>query len=694
MFFSKNISIQTQQQNIFTSENNDYDMADEDDIPTITSTTSSSSTLPATVQNINTFLNPEFFSASISISHQQQQQQQQQQQSQLNSNIFPKTNDAMDDDEDISGSTATSSSCCSTDDAEIGSSSVSDDDDDDVDIDDDMGANSNPNSNDVTGQSNSSINDVNIPVAIPSQLGTNLQLYDVTTIRSMLAQRGLKMPTLFNTNNNNSKNKIKNTIPVRTFTIFGGYELLFSPYFFIVRVPGSGTVLEARIIKPKRPKPASSSSSLCGDGPINPLCASTPAGLTCGTASKAVSKTAKAERQYSVGQQSFTFGPGSVLSQSLRDQLKASEATMSRLMAQIQEERQPSPTARKVLHLLKDFFVEIKSYRYEVGRNSNKWNGVRGIAGADLARIAAEAQSIMAAEPTLLRLDPPVYVIGDLHGNYKDFSYFAKSFGLWSSAEFTPAKFLFLGDYVDRGLHSIETLAFVLALKVLFPEKIYLLRGNHECADVNGDEDTYQDGSFRRQCSMTYGRREGARLWQAFNACFDQMPLAAVIDSKIFCVHAGIPRDLARRPDVPILESIAGIARPPDLTQDLVFDLVWADPATPEEEAYTQGVCGFPQGFGPNARGPATCVFGKRAVEMFCRNSGCSHLIRAHQSPKLGVDIAKNATILTVFSSSHYCGAFNRAAAVLVHDHKIDVIVSSPSADADTPNVFTRDYVQ
>ena len=608
-----------------------------------------------------------------------------------------------DEDEDLSSSSSSSEESESDDD-DISDADIASSGSGDVDSDDDMGeAEANRNideDGDVCCNSN-----VSGMEAIQQQVCSNVRVYDIDDIRSMLRSQGLALPPAVaakaaaaaNSSSNCSKSK---QILVRAFSLPGDKELIFTPYFFIVKSRNSeGRAVHAAQIMLR-------GSARDSDVGRSLLCASTPVGLTGGGGSEG-SGSSKAMRrrggrgrcgcgcgelQYSVGQQSFTVGGkgGVVHAQSLREQLKASEATMSRLMAQMQEERRPSPVARKVLHLLKEFFVEIKSYRYEVGRNSNKWNGVRGIAGSDLEAIAAECGRVMGAEPTLLRIDPPVYVIGDLHGNFKDFSYFAKAFGLWSSAEFTPAKFLFLGDYVDRGLHSIETLAFVLALKVLFPEKVFLLRGNHECAEVNGDEDTYQDGSFRRQCTMTYGRREGARLWERINACFGQMPLAAVIDNKIFCVHAGIPREIARRPDVPILDTVAAIQRPPNLACDLVFDLVWADPATPEEEQLTGGaVPGFPEGFGPNARGPATCVFGKKAVELFCRNSGCSHLIRAHQSPKLGVDVAKNATILTIFSSSHYCGAFNRAAAVLVHDHKLDVIVSNPAADTDSPNILT-----
>lgn len=272
----------------------------------------------------------------------------------------------------------------------------------------------------------------------------------------------------------------------------------------------------------------------------------------------------------------------------------------------------------------------------------------------------------------------------------QDFAYFAKAFGLWNSAEFVPARFLFLGDYVDRGLHSIETLAFVLALKVRFPDKIFLLRGNHECAEINGDEELYLSGSFKSQLKLTYGVKDGDELWRAFNRCFEYMPLAAVIDKKVFCVHAGIPRYLARNPSCDILETIASIPRPPNITDDLVFDLIWADPATLTEERFI-GQDGFPPGFGRNTRGPATCVFGKEAVRLFTEKSGCSHMIRAHQSPKLGVDISKNATILTVFSSSHYCGGYNRAAAVLTHNHRLDIILSNPEGSAEPEIIASND---
>lgn len=404
--------------------------------------------------------------------------------------------------------------------------------------------------------------------------------------------------------------------------------------------------------------------------------------------SDAGSSSSAEESKYQVGAQGFMVSRTSVTATSLRDQLAASAPTLAMLKASEKHTGRPhSDAALKIHKFLKEHFLEIPTYRYEVGMPSHKWNGMVGLDARLLSTVADECRKIMESEPTLLRLEPPVYVIGDLHGNYKDFAYFAQAFGLWTSAEFVPARFLFLGDYVDRGLHSIETLAFVLALKVRYPDKIFLLRGNHECAEINGDEELYMSGSFKSQCKLTYGMRDGERLWNDFNRCFEMMPLAAVIDNKIFCVHAGIPRYIARNPDCNILDTIASIPRPPSITDDLVFDLIWADPATPNEERFV-GMDGFPPGFGRNTRGPATCVFGKEAVAKFCQNSGCSHLIRAHQSPKLGVDISKNAAILTVFSSSHYCGGYNRAASVLVHDHRLDIILSNP--ESSEPNILAQ----
>lgn len=145
----------------------------------------------------------------------------------------------------------------------------------------------------------------------------------------------------------------------------------------------------------------------------------------------------------------------------------------------------------------------------------------------------------------LLFDDSPAYVLGDIHGNYKDLMLFEKTF--WRlGLKLCPANVLCLGDYVDRGPHSVETIAYLIAQKVICPNKIFLIRGNHEVRDVNGDFQVYGKTSFLYQCTELLGTVKGKKVWEVFNNCFDQMPISAIIDQKVFCVHGGVPRQLMR----------------------------------------------------------------------------------------------------------------------------------------------------
>ena len=96
------------------------------------------------------------------------------------------------------------------------------------------------------------------------------------------------------------------------------------------------------------------------------------------------------------------------------------------------------------------------------------------------------------------------------------------------------ANYLFLGDYVDRGKQSLETIALLLAYKIKFPENFFLLRGNHECASIN------RIYGFYEECK----RRFNIKLWKTFTDCFNCLPVAAIIDEKILCMHGGLSPEL------------------------------------------------------------------------------------------------------------------------------------------------------
>lgn len=316
---------------------------------------------------------------------------------------------------------------------------------------------------------------------------------------------------------------------------------------------------------------------------------------------------------------------------------------------------------------------------------------------------------VLGADPSLLELEPPLYVIGDIHGNYQDLMSFTEAFGLLKTASFVPATFLFLGDYVDRGRHGLETILWLFSMKILYPKKVFLLRGNHEFSGVNMNTEVYGADSFLQQLREEYGSDDAAlRIAAAANDAFAMLPFAAVVDRRIFCVHGGLPRDLVTHPEADVLASIRSIARPitsawPPLT--LCFDLVWSDPATPDQEQRLG--LGFPPGFGPNPRGEQAAVWGRSVMNEFFRRTGCTHIIRAHQAvsvcffpffltPALisflscisfvvmpwqhanthtqkGVEIQKSAQLFTLFSSSGY-NVTNPAAAILIANGILKVI--------------------
>jgi serine/threonine-protein phosphatase PP1 catalytic subunit len=140
-------------------------------------------------------------------------------------------------------------------------------------------------------------------------------------------------------------------------------------------------------------------------------------------------------------------------------------------------------------------------------------------------------------------------ICGDIHGQYYDL------LRLFEYGGFPPeANYLFLGDYVDRGKQSLETICLLLAYKIKYPENFFILRGNHECASIN------RIYGFYDECK----RRYNIKLWKTFTDCFNCLPIAAIIDEKIFTMHGGLS------PDLNSMEQIRRVMRPTDVCSPLL----------------------------------------------------------------------------------------------------------------------------
>ncbi|KAH7960025.1 hypothetical protein HPB49_016266 [Dermacentor silvarum] len=176
----------------------------------------------------------------------------------------------------------------------------------------------------------------------------------------------------------------------------------------------------------------------------------------------------------------------------------------------------------------------------------------------EIRGLCLKGREVFLSQPILLELEAPLKICGDTHGQYYDL------LRLFEYGGFPPeSNYLFLGDYVDRGRHSLETISLLLAYKIKYPENFFILRGNHECASIN------RIYGFYDECK----RRYNIKLWKTFTDCFNCLPVAAIVDEKIFCMHGGLS------PDLQSMEQVRRIMRPTDVPdQGLLCDLLWSDP--------------------------------------------------------------------------------------------------------------------
>lgn len=261
------------------------------------------------------------------------------------------------------------------------------------------------------------------------------------------------------------------------------------------------------------------------------------------------------------------------------------------------------------------------------------------ISKKEVTHIINKSKEIFLSQPTLLELASPIKVVGDLHGQFNDLLRILKLSG------FPPhSNYLFLGDYVDRGKQSLETILLLLCFKIKYPNNFFMLRGNHESGNISKIYGFY-DEVKRRLGSV--------KIWKSFVDVFNVLPIAAIISNKIFCVHGGLS------PFLKSMKQINKIKRPTDIPEiGLLSDLLWSDPNAKIND------------WSPNDRG-ISFFYSKKNVNDFLAKFKFDLIVRGHMVVEDGYEFFNKKRLVTVFSAPNYCGEFNNWGAVMSIDKQL-----------------------
>eukprot|EP01084_Bolivina_argentea_P094298 169522_1 len=242
---------------------------------------------------------------------------------------------------------------------------------------------------------------------------------------------------------------------------------------------------------------------------------------------------------------------------------------------------------------------------------------------AEIKQLCQLVSDVLMEEANVQPILAPVTICGDIHGQFFDILELLRIGGDPALGE----RYIFMGDFVDRGYHSVETLSLLFLLKARYTSQITLLRGNHESRQVT------RVYGFYEEILTKYGN---ANVWRYCTDVFDLLPIGALVNGVIFCVHGGLS------PSINTLDQIRLIDRKQEVPHDgAMCDLMWSDP----EDIEAWGIS--PRGAG--------YLFGKSVVAQFCQTNKLEKICRAHQLVMEGYKHMFDDTVVTVWSAPNYC---------------------------------------
>lgn len=282
----------------------------------------------------------------------------------------------------------------------------------------------------------------------------------------------------------------------------------------------------------------------------------------------------------------------------------------------------------------------------------------------------SEIDVLLEAEDKCQRVYSPCYVMGDIHGNIEDLLSLEKA--IWKQLPCIGANYLFLGDYVDRGQWGLECALYLFAFKILCPNKVTMLRGNHEVRSLQSHY------TYKRECISKYGEMFGLKVWELTNRIFDKLPVSALVDDAVYCAHGGIPHNSQ---DVEEIAKIKRELRDPEAESTTAWEILWSDPCHMQQfyeiaellNINSNSSSTLP-GYIKNTKRGTAYLFNEVGANNFLRKNGLTHIIRAHEVPPLGYTFHFFNKCATIFSCSHYCGNDNDCGFILADNQRLRVI--------------------
>eukprot|EP00771_Trimastix_marina_P000540 gnl/Trimastix_PCT/1560.p1 GENE.gnl/Trimastix_PCT/1560~~gnl/Trimastix_PCT/1560.p1 ORF type:complete len:306 (+),score=48.57 gnl/Trimastix_PCT/1560:79-996(+) len=281
------------------------------------------------------------------------------------------------------------------------------------------------------------------------------------------------------------------------------------------------------------------------------------------------------------------------------------------------------------------------------------------LAENEVKQLIDKASEILINEENIVNCHAPITIVGDIHGQFHDLM------ELFRIGGYSPdTNYIFLGDYVDRGYYSVETVSLLVALKVRFPKRVTIIRGNHESRQIT------QVYGFYDECLRKYGSTD---VWTWFTDMFDYLPLGALIENEIFCIHGGLS------PAIDTLDHIRGLNRNQEIPHEgPMCDLLWSDP----DDRVNWGASPRGAGF----------TFGLDVSQQFIKNNGLRLLVRAHQLVMEGFNWTHDRGVVTLFSAPNYCYRCGNQGAILELDENLQFIYQQfdPAPRRGEPHVSRR----